>query len=238
MKLFIEYNISNDEIAVFSSTRALGKVKSPRKIHWKNIEKILLAKGFSLNQLVLPEQVHGSEIGLVEDTKDQFIKGKDALVTSRKSVLLGVATADCVPLVLYDPVKKIIGIAHVGYKGALAGIVNKFIEAFLKIGSSVKDLMVVIGPSICAACYEVKEDVLIKFQKAFPSQNSYFKKSGTGYLLDLKKLITKMLLKAGIIEKNIEINGLCTKENRSFLYSARGSRTNNYGEFITIAGII
>ncbi|MCL4417635.1 MAG: peptidoglycan editing factor PgeF [Actinobacteria bacterium] len=236
MKPFINYDfIKNKNCSVFSTTRSLGKMKSPNKINWLNVKKAMILKGFEPKNLILAEQVHGKKIKYVSSQGIELIRGADGIVTKKKNLSLGVFTADCIPLVFFDDKNEIIGIAHAGYKGVLAGILKNFIDSFLNLNSDPKNIKVLIGPSICGKCYEVKKDTINRFVDSFPKSRINFKKSDLKYRLDLQNIVKELLLEYGIKSENIKVSSFCTKENSRFLYSARRSKNKNYGEFLTIA---
>src|SRR3990170_5958516 len=135
-----------------------------------NIEhnKIAAGKlfGFDASRLLTINQVHGNEVLIIKKpTKDTFTLSKtsaDAIITNQCGIAIGVLTADCVPILLADPVKKIIGVVHAGWKGTAKGVVQKTVETMVKqFGSDKKALLAAIGPSIGSCCYKV-DDILIK----------------------------------------------------------------------------
>jgi len=190
------------------------------------------------SNLILSEQIHGNKISIVKNTAARLISGKDGLVTKNKNIFLGVVTADCVPLVFYSPKNKIIGVFHVGYKGILRGILNEAINYFKANGGLLEDIKVLAGPSIGLCCYDVSKKIIDEFLITFSNIENFYLKKGDKYFLDLKILIKEILLNSGFSEKNMEFSPLCTKDNSSFLYSARKSKSKRYGEFATIAGMI
>ena len=220
-------------LTVFSTTRKVGSMKTAGKIKSDNLKKALLLMDLDFNNLVLPEQVHGSNAVEVFDTKKGLVKGYDSVITRKKGLILGVITADCLPLVFYDPKNKILAVAHAGYKGILEGIVQNLILKLKKMGADIKNLKMLVGPSICGKCYEVSGKVIEEFKKEFAWISSTNKS-----FLDLKKIVFEIAVRNGLNSKNIEISDLCTKENTSFLFSARASKNKIFGEFATFALIL
>lgn len=239
MNKFLSYKLfDSDHVKVFSTTRVIGSAKTDGKLKWKNLEKAMKLNNLIPSDLVLPEQVHGNKISIVKNTAVRLIPGKDGLVTKNKNIFLGVVTADCVPLVFYSPKNKIIGVFHAGYKGILRGVLNEAINSFKANGGSLKGIKVLAGPSIGICCYEVGKKIIDEFLAVFSNVENFYLKKGDKYFLDLKILIKEILLKAGFSEKNMEFSTLCTRDNSSFLYSARKSKSKRYGEFATIVGMI
>ena len=116
---------------------------------------------------MLLNQVHSNKFSLI-DKKYKFNKKKlkgDALITSVNNVAIGVLTADCVPILIYDQKLKIISVIHAGWKSTYKNIVKKVVKFFLKNGSKTKDLYAVVGPSITEKNYEVQKDFKDKFLK-------------------------------------------------------------------------
>ena len=212
----------------------------------ENFRRIGRAIGFDSEDLVMSSQVHGTRIrmagakdrgdGIVRPTKKDF----DALITDEPGVPLYTGYADCVPLIFYDPVKKVTGMAHSGWRGTAARIGAEFV-AFMTdhYGSRPEDIIAAIGPSICADCYEVSKDVAEVFEKTFkPEEAAMILRDGKKgkYQLDLWKANEIILLGAGIRRENLDITDLCTACNKDFLFSHRAShgKRGNMGCFVML----
>lgn len=118
-------------------------------------------------------QTHGIEVAEVTSLSER--PAADALVTKCPGLAIGVLTADCAPVLLADPVAGIIGTAHAGWKGALAGIVEAVVQAMSDLGASRENISAVIGPSISQAAYEVGADFHQQFlDKAAPADMQFF----------------------------------------------------------------
>ena len=144
-------------------------------------------------------------------------------------------TADCAPLIIYDPKKIVISVIHAGWKGAYKGIVQKVVNYLVKKGSKRKDLVSVIGPSISVSSYEVKNDFYKKFLKQSKKNKVFFKLIRKRMFFDLKKYITNQLLRLGI--KKIEVINKDTFKLKNTYFSARRSlikKENDYGRNISI----
>lgn len=206
----------------------------------KNYEIISNSIGLNYNNLVLSDQVHKTNIYLVTNKdkgkgiiKERDYKEMDGLITNTPGLVLTTFYADCVPLYFVDIKKKAIGLSHSGWRGTVKGMGAKTIEAMAEsFGSSPKDIVAVIGPSICKECYEVSEDVANEFIKVF-NENMWkdilhkkeINSSGNNkYQLDLWKANYYILLKAGLLAENINISAVCTACNCDLLYSHRASK--------------
>jgi len=146
-----------------------------------------------------------------------------------------VLTADCAPLIIYDPKKIVVSVVHAGWKGAYKGIVQKVVNYLVKKGSKRKDLVSVIGPSISVSSYEVKNDFYKKFLKQSKKNKVFFKLIRKRMFFDLKKYITNQLLRLGI--KKIEVINKDTFKLKNTYFSARRSlikKENDYGRNISI----
>ncbi|MEK6539228.1 MAG: peptidoglycan editing factor PgeF [Deltaproteobacteria bacterium] len=203
--------------------------------------------------LLTVNQVHGNDILAIEKpAKDLSALSKtdaDAIITNQGGLAIGVLTADCVPIILADHVKKIIGIVHAGWKGTVNGIVKKAIDAMIiKFGSDRKTIIAAIGPSIGPCCYKVDDVVAKEFVERFSDYKDFItplhpplSKGGrgdSGWRLDLKKANLNQMLDSGILEKNISVEDLCTSCRNDLFFSYRkdGKITGRQFNFIMLKG--
>ena len=123
-------------------------------------------------RLISVKQVHGTDVLILDRPvrEGQSFDGAwDALMTNQPGIMVAVRTADCVPVLLHDPVRRIVAAVHAGWRGAVAGIVPNTIAAMnARFGGEAAALRMAIGPSVGACCYEVDEPVLSKLRHAFP----------------------------------------------------------------------
>ncbi len=220
------------------STRTLGSMKNKGRMNDTNIQKFLHVLDISPDRLVLMEQIYSGDVAVVENIDEKKIQSVDSLVTDKENLYVGVVTADCLPILFYDPEKQIAAAVHGGYKGLSKLIINHTIEKLKQLGSKPKDVLVGIGPGIGVCCYNVDADRIRLFQDTFPSHKNFFFKKNDAYFLDLKKIALLNLLDEGISEANIEILDICTKDNLNTFYSYRGEGAEMYGEFISLIGKI
>jgi len=160
----------------------------------------------------------------------------DAIVSEVKNVGIGILSADCAPVLFYDPKKKIIGCAHSGWKGALNGIIKNTVEKFYELNSNNNDLIAVVGPCIGKKNYKVKEDFFNKFVSKENNNKEFFEKiDNEKFLFNLRAFINKEILKSGI--KNVENLELDTFSQKELFYSyrrARLNKENDYGRCISV----
>lgn len=188
----------------------------------KNNRRILLEQlGISETQLAIPKQIHSSNICFVE--KPGIYDECDALVTDKKEIFLVVSVADCSPVYIYDPKKKIISLVHCGWRGASEKIVEKTV-AFIrdKFKSEPRDLIVHIGACASVCCYEVDKE----FDKIFDVRFLRFKRNGK-YHFDLKGEIYAQLVKSGVKFENISVSPYCTICGGDIFHSYRRDGENS-----------
>ena len=199
----------------------------------KNI-KIVSKKIGTKKKLILLHQLHGNKIFFVNKISKKKLFG-DGLITNTRNLAIGILTADCAPILFFEPKKNIIGVAHAGWKGAYKKIGLKMINYFKKKGSKLNDIFAVIGPCISQNNYEVKNDFRAKFLKESPKNRKHFKIIKNKIYFDLKGHIFRQLKDAGI--NNIEIIKKDTFNPKNNFFSARRSiknKINDYGRNISI----
>lgn len=176
-------------------------------------------------------QVHQAKVAFIERpgmTREE-LEGYDVFVTTLPRVAIGVRTADCVPVLLYDPVKRVVAAVHAGWKGTVVHITQKTVDMMsLKYGCEAADVRAVLGPSIGPDSFQVGEEVAEHFKNAkFPMEEVWFfrgKGDGTpmsgGHHIDLWKANRWLLEQAGVKPENIQVCGIDSYTDESF-FSAR-----------------
>ncbi len=200
----------------------------------KNIEKVCKKIGCNKKNLILLDQVHSNIVHNVNRVTKKKLKG-DSLITGKKGIALGILTADCAPVFIYDPINNFISALHAGWKGAFKQIISKTIKKFKIKGSNLNDLIVVIGPCISKNNYEVKKDFLNKFIVKEKSNKNFFNYKNNKIFFSLNDFIKKSFLDLGI--KNIEIIKKDTYILSNNFFSARRSlkkKLNDYGRNISV----
>ena len=182
--------------------------------------------------IIQMHQVHDVKVAVVDrgDITQDELDGYDAMMTDLPGVAIGVRTADCIPVLLYDPVKKAAAAIHSGWRGTVSKIISKTVAKMQSTyESKPSDLLAVIGPAICMDCFQVGEEVALKFKESGFDVNSVWAFHGPrtgngmegGHHIDLKQACRQTLLECGLKNENIQISGLCTYEDNDLLYSAR-----------------
>jgi YfiH family protein len=185
-------------------------------------------------------QVHGESIHVVDaphsygwNEPDRTLQ-VDALISDELNVALTILTADCVPVLLYDPMNLAIGAVHAGWQGSHYEIVRKTIEKMKCLyGSEPEDIVVGIGPSIGGCCYEVGEEVAKHFEE-YP--DAVEARGDEKYMLDLKLVNAQQLQEAGVPQENIEISQVCTSCDNKDFFSYRKERGTK-GRFMSIIAL-
>jgi YfiH family protein len=172
------------------------------------------------------KQVHGTDALVVDRAltpADRFQGGWDALVTDQPGIMVAVRTADCVPVLLHDPKRRVVAAIHAGWRGAVAGIVPKTIALMeSRFGSAPEHLRISIGPSAGACCYEVDEPVLDRLRQEFPDWERVVRgRRGGKAHLDLKTLIKEQAQTAGTSPESITAVNLCTICHEDLFFSYR-----------------
>ena len=203
----------------------------------KNLEFVAKKITCSKESLITLNQRHTNQV--IHFDSDKSIKNKltgDAIVSEVKNIGIGILTADCVPILLYDPQKRIIGCIHSGWKGALNGIIKNTLMQFIKSNSNISDLVVAIGPCISKQNYEVKSDLYEQFISQNKKNKEFFENTGENkYIFDLRGFINNEMAKLNV--KNIENIDKDTFSEKETFYSYRRSCFNkekDYGRCISV----
>ena len=194
----------------------------------ENRARVSAALGVAAGRLATPYQVHGTAVAFVETA---WAPGQgpqaDAVVTDRPGVALGIGTADCGPILLADATARVIGAAHAGWRGALAGVGEAAIAAMETLGARRERIVAVLGPSISQANYEVGPELVAQFTQDDPANGRFFAPSPrTGHAqFDLPGYTVARLAAAGVTAAGMDV---CTYAESARFFSYR--RTTHRGE--------
>ncbi len=205
----------------------------------ENRRRAMARFGLGLDDLRTVHQVHGFDVLTVTEPLDggeadgggEITEARpraDALVTATPGVALGVLTADCAPVLLADGNGKVIGAAHAGWKGALAGVTDAVIEAMIDLGATRSNIRAVVGPCIGPESYEVGPEFPAPFLDEDPGNQRFFKAATRAghHLFDLDDYVHMRLAEAGIYV--VQSTALDTLQDEQKFYSYR--RTTHRGE--------
>lgn len=198
-----------------------------------NRERFCKTVGVEATHIVTAQQTHTDQVVVV--TKDHLGRGAtvyseaiehtDALVTNVPGVPLMLFFADCVPVLIVDPVHKAIGIAHAGWKGTVAKIAQKTILTMQQqFGTNPQQCLVGIAPSIGPCCYEVDEFVMNQLKEQFPKWEELVQPAGDKWHLDLWQANRLQLEEIGVASENILVSSVCTACNNELFFSYRAEQ--------------
>jgi len=214
----------------------LGSSDSKKSIlqNLKIVKKKIKANS---KKIFLLNQIHSDKflfINKESKTNNNNFKG-DALITNKLNTPIGVLTADCAPILIFDSNKKMIAAIHAGWKGAYKEIVKKVLKFMIKKGCSSNNITAVIGPCISLKNYEVKQDFKKKFIKKDVKIKVFFKKIKNKNYFNLSKFLNYQLKSLGV--KKIEVINKDTFNIKNNFFSARRSKSrneNDYGRNISV----
>lgn len=237
-----------DEVVAFSTTRhggvSTGNYASMNINNYCGDSPSSIAENSSLlcqtlqissSRLVYPHQIHKTEcliidhafLAMTDDERRRRLEGYDAIVTSEYGVCIGVSTADCIPIIIYDPVRHVVAAVHAGWRGTVARIAEKTTAEMQKTyGSDSETFKAVIGPGISMKNFEVGWEVWQEFaNQGFPmgdiSDSLECNENGSRPHIDLPYCNELQLLEMGIRKENITQAGICTYESSDNFFSAR-----------------
>ena len=241
---YLEFSGPVNGVRAFSTTR--GKVNGRNPYSGVNLcdyvgddalrvldARIMLAMqlGVELDGVVMPRQTHSCRVAVIDphymnsdiDQQEQTLEGVDALVTSVPGVVIGVNTADCVPIVLADEAAGVIAVAHAGWRGTVGRIARAVVEEMCRQGACADRIQASMGPSICQDCFEVGDEVVEAFKKArFDLDAIVSRDAATGKAhIDLRGANRDVLIAAGVPKCHIEESRHCSRCEHGRFFSAR-----------------
>ena len=247
-KPVLQYYPLGEGVTAFSSTRQGGYSEGrygefninrycgdSEEAIQKNRETLCQLLGIEDHSLLMPHQVHLAEIAVVDremltlPTEEilQKLDGIDALMTNEAGVCIGVSTADCIPVLLYDPIQRASCAIHAGWRGTVQRIVEKAVTRMTEVfGSDPQNLIAQIGPGIHLESFEVGDEVYQTFEKeGFPME--LISKKYEKWHIDLPECNRLQLVAAGIPETHIAVSPVCTFQQSDIFFSARKLSINS-----------
>ena len=212
----------------------------------ENCRRFMAAIGAQEGKLVKSNQVHKDTVRVVTsaDWKEDICQKAgfeaDGLMTATPGVALMISTADCIPVLFYDPVRRVVAAAHSGWRGTAAGIVTRTVERMEEVyGCDPRDILVAIGPGICPSCFETHEDVPNAMMASLGTpvlQYIQIKDNGK-FSVDLKGINTRRLELAGVDPARIAISQECTS-CRTDRYWSHRKVGNNRGSMAAVIQLL
>ena len=222
--------VSKDE---FKSMNLSFKCNDKRENVVENYKLFSKAAGFDYNSLTAAHQSHTCNVRVVTKKdagrgicKPQDVFDIDALVSNETGVTLVTFHADCSPVYFLDPDKKVIGLAHAGWRGTVNGIAKSVVEKMKEeYGCKPQNIVCAVGPTIEKCCFEVGEEVYNCFKNvdADNTDKVAFKTSDNKFYANILETNKQILISQGVLEENIFISDLCTKCNCDLLISHRAT---------------
>jgi len=213
-----------------------------------DMRKIQVMKNFFLQNEIVPrkivklEQIHSINISIPDilHLGDlEILEESDGVVTQEKGVMLTVHTADCVPILLYDPVDNIIGASHQGWRGTVKNMIKGMIEKMRELGSNPLNIRMSIGPAIGMCCYTIDMDRYVLFMEEMERfEKLILKPRGGEFHLNLSRLNYELALETGIQRRNIDHFPFCTFCDEKRFYSYRRQHEKHPEEFGEIMGYV
>ncbi len=198
----------------------------------KNLQAAFFSADVHPREVFLPHQVHGSRIlaieerhlGMGKEEKKALLEGWDAMMTKQKGILIGVSTADCIPVILYDPVQEACAAIHAGWKGTLSGITRSAVRAMKEaFKCQAGDILSVIGPGIRLESFEVGDEVYQAFLQAGYDMDRISRMNAASgkHHIDLPMVNRLQMEEEGILVEHIQDSGICTRNCHEEFFSAR-----------------
>lgn len=220
------YNLGTDVVA-FTTRRCLGR----------NRERICELLNVSDSHLIIPHQTHGTDIRIIDEQlqketpecKKDILEGVDAVITNLRGVCIGVSTADCIPVILYDQQCGVIAAAHAGWRGTVGRIVEKTLSTMTSTyGTKPENVVAAIGPGISLDSFEIGDEVYAEFDNAgfdmqyiavrYPDSKDPAREK---WHINLPLCNKLQLMNCGVKEDNVFVSDIDTYTNTDQFFSAR-----------------
>ena len=186
-------------------------------------------------RMAIPRQFHSARVMSIDRAGARELEC-DGLVTSTPLTALGISVSDCVPIFAWDVEKRVIGLAHCGWRGLAAGIVEELLRVLRFEGSDPADLSILIGAAIGPCCYRVGDDLLDRFTDK--EVRTFSTDRAAGVFFDLKAVAASRLLEGGVGRERISIDKTCTSCKKYLLssYRADGSDCGRMLAYLMLTG--
>jgi YfiH family protein len=180
---------------------------------------------------------HKDKVITVTNTDKRYYHHTDALITNKKGIFLSITTADCFPVILYDPKAQIIALVHAGWRGIVTKILPSTLDKLKKLGSNLQDVVIEIGPGISQQNFDFGFREMLEEFGGY-NQDRYIVKGSTinKVKIDLEKIIYDQISVCGVNSDNISVSKICTFDNENF-FSARRHGGDSFNAMITVVGM-
>jgi polyphenol oxidase len=227
--------VSVGAFATLNLARWVGDDPAAVDENWRRVRPIIGAS----SRVACVNQVHGCTVRIVTRANALEHPPADGMVTAEPSIVLAILTADCVPILLHDQQRGIIGALHAGWRGILAGIVEGGIAAMHALGASASQLKAALGPSIGPCCFEVDAELAARFARQLPGASARIRdgRPGKAYL-NLRGIVRDELERAGVRADAIASVGPCTRCANDRYFSRRGAGNVTTGLQMSFIGMV
>jgi len=225
---------SYHNLIAFSSTKQTFQYQAPRftggvpDVFMENRKKLANILNINVSQLIFPQQTHSNCVVELHETPKNEITETDALITQQSGICLCIQTADCVPILLFDPLGKVIAAVHAGWRGTVKKIAETAVQKMIaRFGTSPENILAAFGPSISPDVYEVGNEVVEEVLKNIPQAEKTLHENKNGKSnFNLWEANRQILLNCGLSGKNIEISRECSFTLSEKYFSARRDGAN------------
>lgn len=192
-----------------------------------SVAELVKDAGFAAKNVLFPKQVHGNRVLVFDqmpaDMDEVRRTEADAIISTVPGLMIGVMTADCLPILFYDPHRQVVAAVHAGWRGTLNMIARRTMEILVKdFRCEPGSLLVALGPSISGQSFEIDEPLLNQFRQAFEYWSRYARPQRQAkWLMDFRMINAHMLALMGLEEKNFWVSGQCTYLEKDLFWSYR-----------------
>lgn len=244
---FVSTRFGGESEGEFSALNLSLTIGDEAKKVEANRQKLFEEMGISLDKTMFMQLIHGDTVREVQnsdlhknDYHQNIFAETDALITNEKGICLFVLTADCVPLVMYEPDSHAIAVIHAGWKGTVKKLAQKTALKMRDLyGSDLANIRVGIAPAAGSCCYEIGAEVENQFLANFPNEKGIILERNGKKYLDLAQANLAQLTEIGLLKENIELSNICTicEHETFFSYRKEGGKTGRFGTGIMIKNI-
>lgn len=207
-----------------------------------NRQKLAELFNFTDSDVIGVNQVHGTKIVIIKDKADKSKlsndqENADGLITNIPNILLLIKTADCVPILMFDPYQKVIAAIHAGWKGAVEKIhLHALLKMTTEFNCKIPNILVGLGPAACKKCYGENDKPI---QAQLPEWKNFVKQAKDKWEVDIVGFLKQSLIDLGLQKQNIEVINECTVENKKDWFSHRREKKSGetIGRFAIIIGL-
>jgi polyphenol oxidase len=211
-----------------------GDTPASVRSNWQRVQSCF-APGVEVVQV---HQVHGNQVHRVDRQSRGVVDTGDGMVTGAPNIILGILTADGVPVLLFDPDARVVGALHAGWRGVIADIASVGVRAMAAAGARPARIEAALGPAIGVCCFEVDTDLVRRFEAGIPGANHHVRDCGPQKaFIDLKGVLCDQLRRAGLKDGAITSIPACTRCSPQRFFSRRAAGGGTTGLQLSFIGL-